>query len=151
MPDGMKSLKVNIPTGIKNGESLRLAGQGRAGSPNGDLYLTIQYAHHSQFKSDGFDVTTEVFIKPAQAVFGTKHRVPTLEGEVEINIPAGIKSGKKLRLKGKGIAGKGDEYVVIGIEIPDLAKMSEKKNLYGRNYYHYQNRRIEWIKPIIPF
>lgn len=127
MPDGMKSLKVNIPAGIKNGGKLRLAGQGRAGSPNGDLYLTIQYAHHSQFKSDGFDVTTEVFIKPAQAVFGTKHRVPTLEGEVEINIPAGIKSGKKLRLKGKGIAGKGDEYVVIGIEIPDLAKMSEKE------------------------
>lgn len=127
MPEGPKSLKVNIPLGIKNGAKLRLAGQGKAGSPNGDLYLTVHYAPHPTFKSDGFDITCEMFIKPTEAVFGTKLRVPTLEGEVELNIPAGIKSGKKLRLKGKGIAAKGDEYVVIGIETPSLDKMGEKE------------------------
>lgn len=130
MPEGPKSLKVNIPLGIKNGAKLRLAGQGRAGSPgmpNGDLYLTVHYAPHPKFKSDGFDITCELFIKPTEAVFGTKLRVPTLEGEVELNIPAGIKSGRKLRLKGKGIGAKGDEYVVVGIETPSLEKMSEKE------------------------
>lgn len=127
MPEGPKSLKVNIPSGIKNGAKLRLAGQGRPGTPNGDLYLTVQYGHHPRFKSDGFDISCEVFIKPAEAVFGTKLRVPTLEGEAELNIPAGIKSGRKLRLKGKGIGAKGDEYVMIGIETPSLETMSEKE------------------------
>lgn len=127
MPEGPKSLKVNIPAGIKNGAKLRLAGQGKAGSPNGDLYLTVHYAPHPTFKSDGFDITCEMFIKPAEAVFGTKLRVPTLEGEVELNIPAGIKSGRKLRLKGKGIGGKGDEYVIIGIETPSLDSMGDRE------------------------
>lgn len=122
-----KSLNVNIPAGIKNGAKLRLAGQGRAGTPNGDLYLTVQYAPHPKFKSDGFDISCQMFIKPAEAVFGTKLRVPTLEGEAELNIPAGIKSGKKLRLKGKGIGAKGDEYVVIDIDTPSLETMGEKE------------------------
>lgn len=127
MPEGPKSLKVNIPAGVKNGAKLRLAGQGRAGTPNGDLYLTVHYALHPQFKSDGFDISCQMYIKPTEAVFGTKLRVPTLEGEVELKIPAGIKSGKKLRLKGKGIGAKGDEYVVIDIDTPSLNTMSEKE------------------------
>lgn len=127
MPEGPKSLKVNIPAGVKNGAKLRLAGQGRAGMPNGDLYLTVHYALHPKFTSEGFDISCQIYIKPTEAVFGTKLRVPTLEGEVEIKIPAGIKSGKKLRLKGKGIGAKGDEYVVIDIDTPNLAAMSEKE------------------------
>lgn len=132
MPEGPKSLNVNIPKGIKNGAKLRLAGQGRAGTPNGDLYLTVHYAAHPKFKSDGFDISCQMFIKPTEAVFGTKLRVPTLDGDVELKIPAGMKSGKKLRLKGKGIGAIGDEYVIIDIDTPNLNTMSDKeKVLWG--------------------
>ncbi len=126
---GPKNLKVNIPVGIKNGGKLRLTGQGGNGSPNGDLYLIIEYAKHSQFKVDGSDITVEIPVLPWEAVLGTKVEVPTLDGKVEMNVPAGISSGRKLRLKGKGLGSpdnRGDEYVLINIKSPDLSTMTEK-------------------------
>jgi len=128
--DGPKNLKVNIPAGIKDGGKLRLSGQGNHGTPNGDLYLVISYQKHSKFKVDGLDISTEISLSPWEAVLGTKVLVPTLEGAVEMNIPAGSSSGRKLRLKGKGLgaqAKRGDEYVVIGIKTPPLDAMSEKE------------------------
>lgn len=132
--EGPKNLKVNIPAGIKNEGKLRLSGQGNIGTPNGDLYLVINYHRHPQFKVDGIDISTDINISPWEAVLGTKILVPTLEGNVEMNIPAGSSSGRKLRLKGKGLGvpnNRGDEYVIIGIKTPSLETMSEKeKNLW---------------------
>lgn len=128
--DGPKNLNVNIPVGIKDAAKLRLAGQGRNGTPSGDLYLIVHYQKHPLFKVDGINVSTEIILSPWEAVFGTKMRVPTLEGEVEMNIPAGSHSGRKLRLKGKGLGtanNRGDEYVIIGIQVPSIETMTEKE------------------------
>ena len=107
-----------------------MSGQGGAGSPNGDLYLIIKYQKHKQFTVDGSDISTEISLTPWEAVLGAKKLVPTLEGQVEMNIPAGSSSGRKLRLKGKGLGTpteRGDEYVIIGIKTPSLETMSEKE------------------------
>ena len=128
--DGPKSLNVNIPAGIKDGGKLRLTGQGNNGTPNGDLYLIINYRRHAKFTVDGSDISTEISVFPWDAVLGAKVLIPTLEGNVEMNIPAGSNSGRKLRLKGKGLGAptkRGDEYVVIGIKTPPLEAMSEKE------------------------
>lgn len=128
--EGPKNLKVNIPAGCKDGAKLRLSGQGGSGTPNGDLYLHIQYAKHAKFTVDGINITTEVPISPVEAVFGAKVVVPTLEGDVTMNIPAGSSSGRKLRLKGKGLGAqnaRGDEYAVISIKAKALESMSDKE------------------------
>lgn len=128
--EGPKNLKVNIPAGCKDGAKLRLAGQGGTGTPNGDLYLHIQYAKHAKFSVDGTNITTEVAISPVEAVFGGKVVVTTLEGDVTMNIPAGSSSGRKLRLKGKGLGAptaRGDEYAVISIKAKPFENMSDKE------------------------
>ena len=123
-PDGPRTLKVNIPAGVREGAKLRLAGQGYAapgGGPKGDLYLKIRLADDERFQVDGNDLTVEARVWPWQAVLGGSVRVPTLEGEVELNVPAGTSSGRKMRLKGKGLGGagvRGDLYVRIGINSP---------------------------------
>lgn len=128
-PDGMprletKSLQVNIPPGIKNGSRIRLAGQGSPGmrgGPNGDLYLKIKIAPHPKFKLEGNSVVYDLPLAPWEAVLGTKVRVPTLSGTVEMNIPAGTSSGQKLRLRGKGLgkgADQGDQLVRVMIQVP---------------------------------
>ena len=122
--DGTKTLKVNIPAGVKDGAKLRLAGQGYDspnGGPKGDLYLRIRFAPHSLFHVDGTDLTYEVRIAPWEAVLGAKVKVPTLDGNVELSIPAGTGSGKKMRLRGKGLGpakSRGDLYVRVGIDAP---------------------------------
>lgn len=119
--EGARSLKLNIPAGIKDKGKLRLSGQGGSGSPSGDLYLTINYAKHPHFEVDKDAITCEVEIAPWEAVLGTQVRVPTLNGEVEMKIPAGTSSGRKLRLRGKGLGistARGDEYVRIAIKVP---------------------------------
>lgn len=124
-PDGPRTLKVNIPAGVRDGAKLRLAGQGYAapgGGSKGDLYLKIRFAHDSRFQVDGNDLTVEARVWPWQAVLGGSVRVPTLDGEVDLNVPAGTGSGRKMRLKGKGMGpagARGDLYVRIGINSPD--------------------------------
>lgn len=135
-PDGMprmetKSLQVNIPAGMKNGSRIRLAGQGAPGLRNGhpgDLYLKIRIAPHSQFKLEGNSIVYDLRLAPWEATLGAKVRVPTLEGHVEMNIPAGTSSGRKLRLRGKGLgkgADKGDQLIRVLISVPE--KLSEKE------------------------
>ncbi len=122
--DGPKTLKINIPQGIRDGSKLRLSGQGY-GSPNngpkGDLYLRIKFLPHANFHVEGNNLTYNVKIMPWEAVLGTKVHVPTLEGTVELSIPEGTNSGRKMRLKGKGLGSpgsRGDLFVVIGITVP---------------------------------
>lgn len=116
---------MNIPAGVKDGAKLRLAGQGYDspnGGPKGDLYLRIRFAPHSLFHVGRARTSpTRCGSQPWEAVLGAKVKVPTLDGNVELSIPAGTGSGKKMRLRGKGLGpakSRGDLYVRVGIDAP---------------------------------
>ena len=129
----VRTLKVNIPAGIKEGARLRLGGQGHPGGrgvPNGDLFLKVRFARHPLFAVEGNDLVYEARVMPWIAALGGRIRVPTLDGEVEIGIPAGSSSGRKLRLRGKGLgtaAGRGDLLVRIGIDSPQRLSDRERQ------------------------
>lgn len=117
-----KQIKVKIPAGIKQGQRIRLSGQGGAGSggaANGDLFLEIDLQAHPLYQVEGDNVVLALPLTPWEAALGTKVQVPTLKGAVNLSIPPGSQSGNKLRLKGRGL-GKtpGDQYVVIQIHTP---------------------------------
>ena len=124
------SLQINIPAGIRDGGKLRLRGKGNPGDPAGDLYLTVPYAAHPVFRVDGNDVICDVALTPWEALFGAKKRIPTLDGDVEMNIPAASSSGRKLRIRGRGLgpeSNRGDEYVNVTISIPKPDELSEEQ------------------------
>ncbi|MFO0040610.1 MAG: DnaJ C-terminal domain-containing protein [Pseudomonadota bacterium] len=114
---GGRTLDVKIPAGVQPGQSVRLAGQGSGG---GDLLLEIGYRAHPRFRVDGRDITVVVPITPWEAALGASIPVPTLGGEVELRVPAGSASGKRLRLKGRGLPGAtaGDQYVELAVQVP---------------------------------
>ena len=118
------SLDVRIPPGIESGGDLRLrgkGGEGMGGGPAGDLVLHISVAPHPWFRREGLDVVVEVPISIAECALGTSVEVPLLEGTATLRVPAGTASGKRLRLKGKGVAAKGDTgdlYALIRVEAP---------------------------------
>jgi curved DNA-binding protein len=114
---GGRTLDVRIPAGVQPGQNIRLAGQGNGG---GDLLLEIGYRAHPRFRVDGRDVSVVVPVTPWEAALGGAIAVPTLGGEVEIKVPAGSASGKRLRLKGRGLPGTtpGDQYVELAIQVP---------------------------------
>ncbi len=120
-----ESLTVKIPAGIREGQKIRLAGKGGPGlrgGPPGDLLIEIFYEDDRRFKRDGENLTTEVKIPLSMAALGGKVAVPTLEGSVEMTIPAGTQGGQRLRLSGKGLprrsGGRGDLFARIRIKIP---------------------------------
>jgi curved DNA-binding protein len=120
---GERTLEVNIPAGILPGQVIRLGGQGEpgySGAPPGDLLLEVQLRDDPQFKLHGRDIEVEVPLSPWEAALGAKVPVPTLGGAVELKIPAGSRSGRKLRLKGRGMPGKnpGDQIVSLAIQAP---------------------------------
>ena len=128
-----RQLDVSIPKGVREGQHLRLAGQGGPGfgsSPPGDLYLEIHFAPHPHFRVDGRDVYVDVPIAPWEAVLGASINIPTPDGSVQLKIPLGSASGRKLRLKGRGLPSvtPGDLYAVLSIALPpadsELAKQS---------------------------
>ncbi len=130
-----KDLEVTIPQGIDDGQRLKLSGEGDAGTggaPNGDLYVIIRVAEHDFFERDGFDVHCRVPITFSQAALGATIEVPTLDGRVEVKIPAGIQSGSKMRLKGKGIKrlggyGQGDQFLEIQVETPTSLNAQQRE------------------------
>lgn len=118
-----RQLEVNIPKGVREGQLLRLGGQGtpgQGGAPSGDLYLEIVLRPQLPFRVDGADVYVDLPVSPWEAALGAIVAAPTPEGEVQLTIPAGSSQGRKLRLKGKGLPGKtpGDLYAVLGIVLP---------------------------------
>ncbi|WHZ18130.1 MAG: DnaJ-class molecular chaperone CbpA [Rhodanobacteraceae bacterium] len=128
---GERTLEVNIPAGILPGKVIRLAGQGEPGyhgGPSGDLLLEVQVRDDPQFKLHGRDIEVEVPVSPWEAALGAKVPVPTLGGHVELKIPAGSRSGRKLRLKGRGMPGRtpGDQIVTLSIQIPPADNDSAK-------------------------
>lgn len=131
-----KTIEVNIPAGVRDGSTLRLAGQGGAGAPGqsaGDLYLRIRLRPHEKFAVRGDDLEVELPITPWEAVLGAIVQVPTIEGSVEMTIPAGAQEGKRLRLRGRGLTkrggGRGDEYVRLNIVVPPTSS-DEERRLY---------------------
>jgi DnaJ-class molecular chaperone len=120
-----KTIEVNIPAGVRDGSTVRLAGQGGAGlngTQPGDLYLRIRLRPHPVFAVRGDDLEIELPIAPWEAVLGTRVEVPTIDGKVDLTIPAGAQSGQRLRLRGQGLnkrgGGRGDEYVRLKIAVP---------------------------------
>jgi curved DNA-binding protein len=126
------SLNVKIPIGIKNGQKIRLAGQGASGyngGDAGDMYIKIQIEKHRIFNFEGADIYLNLPIAPWEAALGASVNVPTPAGTIKLKIPAGTSQGNKLRLKGKGIPAKsaGDMYVVINIVLPPASDNKARK------------------------
>jgi curved DNA-binding protein len=123
-PDGGKrSIRVAIPRGVTEGQRIRLAGQGMPGlngGPGGDLFLEVAFEPHSMFEADGRNVSLTLPIAPWEAALGETVAVPTLGGRVDLKIPAGSQSGRRLRLKGRGLPGSpaGDQIVTLRIDTP---------------------------------
>ncbi len=117
-----KTLEVKVPAGIKDGQKIRLASQGNpgmSGGPRGDLYLKIKLMPHHLYKVNDGDIILDLPLAPWEAALGATLRIPTLDGAVEMKIPPGIGSGKKLRIKGRGLgsgAKRGDQFVRIMIQ-----------------------------------
>jgi len=129
-----KTLHVKIPAGIKDGQKIRLAGEGEPGphgGPSGDLYIQIHVGEHPSFKRDGDVVYSEKEIDLALAVLGGKVKVETLQGPVTLKIPPGTQSGTKFKLKGRGVPAKrgrmGDHYVKVRVRVPNRLSSEQKK------------------------
>jgi len=128
----MKKLKINIPKGVSSGQKIRLSKQGQPaanGGEAGDLYLEMNILPHRYFRLDNQDVTLRLPVTPWEAAKGTTLKVPTLNGDVELKIKAGVQSGQKMRLKGRGMPGreKGDQFVEIMIQTPPADNDKAKK------------------------
>jgi curved DNA-binding protein len=124
-------LNVNIPKGIREGQHIRLSGQGGEGSGEGkagDLYLEVEFRAHPLYRVDDRDLYLDLPVAPWEAAMGATVKVPTLGGIVELKIPEGSGSGRKLRLKGRGIPGNppGDCYVILAIVTPPADTESAK-------------------------
>jgi len=129
-----KTIEVNIPAGMRDGSTIRLAGQGGAGSSGaqpGDLYLHIRLRPHPLFKVKGDDVEVEMPLAPWEAVLGAKLQAPTIDAQVEMTVPPGTQNGQRLRLRGQGLnkrkGGRGDEYVRIKVVVPRHVTPEQRK------------------------
>ena len=132
-----RTIKVSIPAGIDDGQTISLRGQGHAGrngGPSGDLLITVMVRPHDIFRREGTAVFCEAPITFAQAVLGGELEIPTIDGKVKYAIPEGTQTGTVFRLKGKGIPvlngrGRGDQYVTVTIETPTNLNKEQKEAL----------------------
>jgi DnaJ-class molecular chaperone len=118
-----KTIDLKLPKGIEDGTKIRLTGKGEDGAGGrGDAIVTVELAPHRFFKRDGNDIRLELPVTLKEAVLGAKVKVPTPEGDVMLTVPKGTSSGKVLRLKGRGFAGKdgkrGDQLVTVEVDVP---------------------------------
>ncbi len=132
-----KELKIKVPAGIDDGESIRITGEGEAGekgSVAGDLYIVFRIKPENNFKRQGYNILTKQTINIVQAALGDKIKVMTLDGEVNLKIPAGTESGQIFKLSGKGVEklhgrGRGDQLVEIEVKTPKRLTRKAKKLL----------------------
>ena len=133
LPDGMtRRLSVKIPAGVKDGQRIRLAGQGApggAGGPAGDLFLRVRVRPHPVFQRDGDDLRMDLPVALHEALLGAEVTVPTLKGRVSLRIPPETQNGRTIRLAGQGMpratGGVGDLYVTVKVVLP--TKLSDKE------------------------
>lgn len=130
----MKTFEVKIPEGIRNGEKIRLLGQGKKGingGKNGDLLIKINIEDSKMFKLYGSDLCTDLKLTPWEAALGTRVDVKTIDGETKVYIPQGIQSGEKLRISSKGYkdgkGGRGDLVAEVKIMVPKKLELDEKE------------------------
>jgi molecular chaperone DnaJ len=132
-----KKLTITIPPGVDNGSRLRVAGEGNAGErggPSGDLYVSLRIRQHEIFVRENLDLYCDVPIDFPLATLGGTIEVPTISGKESLKVPAGVQTGTKLRLKGKGVPslsghGRGDQYIRIIVEVPTNLNSEQKKKL----------------------
>lgn len=132
-----RKIKVNIPAGVDTGNVLPLRGQGEHGNnggPPGDIYINLRVASHPKFKRDGVDIHIDTHISFGNAALGTEITVPTVDGDVKYNVPAGTQSGTVFRLRSKGVPrvnghGRGDQYVNVIVDIPKSLNEKQKEAL----------------------
>ncbi|HTI32690.1 MAG TPA: DnaJ C-terminal domain-containing protein [Miltoncostaea sp.] len=133
-----RGIEIDIPPGVTDGQRIRLAGQGSAGAgggPAGDLHLRVRLRPHPRFRVDGRDLHVELPVSPADAALGASVEVPTLDGTARVKVPPGSSSGRRLRLRGKGLpnpAGSlGDLYATVRIVVPRRLS-DEEREAYER-------------------
>jgi len=125
-----RTLDVAIPAGVETGQVLRLKNQGGAGvqgGPAGDALVELQVKPHPFFRREGQDIHMDLAISLTEAVEGGKVQAPTPSGNVALTVPAGSNTGKTLRLKGKGVAGQGDQFVRLQVVLPETPDEDLKK------------------------
>jgi molecular chaperone DnaJ len=128
------TLKVNIPAGIDDGQTISLRGEGEPGAkggPAGDLFITVRVKPHLLFQRQGNDVICEIPITFAQAALGAELDIPTLDGKSKYTIPEGTQTNSVFRIKGKGIPfirgnGRGDQYLKVNVEVPKKLNEQQK-------------------------
>lgn len=132
-----KELEINIISGINDGQTMQITGEGEPGErggPNGDLLITVHIKPHEFFKRENYNVFVEIPITFVQAALGATLKVPTIDGVVEYDIPEGTQSGSMFRLKGKGVPvirskNRGDQYVTVNVEVPKNLSNKQKEIL----------------------
>jgi molecular chaperone DnaJ len=127
-----EEISIKVPAGIQNGEVIRMSGRGEAvpGGQPGDLYIKVHVETHSNIKRQGHTLGSALPIKMTDAILGSTYTVNTLDGPVEIKIPAGIAHGEMIRIKNKGVpydGGRGDFMVTVKIETPKKISRQAKK------------------------
>lgn len=133
-PKGTRTLEVNIPGGVTNGQRIRLAGQGgrgTGGAPAGDLYLVVRLAPHPRYRVEGRDVYVDLLLAPWEAALGASVALNTPGGEAKVHVKAGTSSGKRLRLRGRGLpnarGSPGDLFAVVMITVPRTLTKEERR------------------------
>jgi len=128
-----KKLSIKIPAGIDRGQQIRLTGEGEIGpksGPPGDLYVVVDVQEHPQFTRDGIDILYELPLNVAQAALGDELTIPTLDGDVDLKVPAGTQHGQSFRLRNKGVprlrsSERGSMYVIARVVTP--SKLSHRQ------------------------
>jgi len=132
-----RTIKVSIPGGIDNGQTISMRGQGSAGvngGESGDLFVTVSIRRHEFFEREGTSVLLSLPVSFVQAALGADLEVPTLDGKVKYSIPAGTQTGTVFRLKNKGIqnlrgSGRGDQYITVNVKVPTSLTGEQKELL----------------------
>jgi molecular chaperone DnaJ len=148
----VKNVTVTVPAGIDNNMNLRMTGYGEGGSnggENGDLYLRFRVKPHKVFERKKDDILLTVPISFAQAALGDKIEIPTIYGNVDLNIPAGTQPGTVMKLRGKGVqqvngSRKGDQLVTLKVEVPKNLTEEQKKAI--KEFSNLEGKQTSWDK-----
>jgi molecular chaperone DnaJ len=152
-----ESLKVRIKPGTRDGQRIRLAGRGNAGTmgaPAGDLYIIVRTGEHPVFKRDGDDIHITLPVTVSEAALGSKVEVPTIDGRAQLKIPQGTQSGQKLRLREKGVPSatkegvRGDEIAEVKVVVPAVRDEKSKEILRELATLNPEDPRSELWKQV---
>lgn len=151
-----ENIRVRIKPGTRDGQRIRLAGRGNAGTmgaPAGDLYIIVRAGSNPVFRRDGDDIYLTVPVTVSEAALGSKVEVPTIDGRTQLKIPPGTQSGQKLRLRDKGVPSavkegvRGDEIVEVKVVVPNLRDEKSKEILRELAKLNPEDPREElWAK-----